>query len=94
AFFEGDVQITGNKDDHHYALVYEKFWTDMLPSLEEASRLQKQTAKDPMGVRGAVTSFGYCRDEVDKVLREYQDPSGRIMRTQMQHFRRQGSFKT
>lgn len=43
---------------------------------------------DPDLPRGAVTSFDYCRDEVDTVLRDYRDPTGRILRTQTQMFKR------
>ncbi|CAM9416847.1 unnamed protein product, partial [Discosporangium mesarthrocarpum] len=92
AFFEGDVQIGSNKYDHYYALVYDKFWDEMLPALEKASRARGTTewAEDISGPRGRGTSFDYTREEVDRVLREYRDPAGRVMRTQMQTFRRCG----
>lgn len=43
---------------------------------------------DPDVPGGTVTSFDYSRDEVDTVLRDYRDPTGRILRTQTQMFKR------
>jgi hypothetical protein len=32
--------------------------------------------------RGHVTSFAYAREEVETVLKDYRDPTGRVMKTQ------------
>lgn len=42
--------------------------------------------------RGAFTSFGYSRDEVDQVLLDYRDPNGRVLLTRTQMFRRQAAI--
>ncbi|CAM9129395.1 unnamed protein product [Ectocarpus sp. 12 AP-2014] len=85
AFFEPDVEVGMNEGtDHFYALVYERFWDTMLPALER--EWQTGTAAP----RGAVTSFGYSREEVDGVLLDYRDPTGRVLRTKTQMFRRCG----
>ncbi|CAM9498728.1 unnamed protein product, partial [Ectocarpus fasciculatus] len=85
AFFEPDVQVGMNEGtDHFYALVYERFWDTMLPALE------REWETGTAAPRGAVTSFGYSREEVDTVLVDYRDPTGRVLRTKTQMFRRCG----
>ncbi|CAM9225803.1 unnamed protein product, partial [Sphacelaria rigidula] len=81
SFFEPDVQI-GKSGDHFYALIYERLWDTMLPALEN----EWENAIDSQ--RGAVTSFNYSRDEVDTVLANYRDPTGTILRTERQVFKR------
>lgn len=55
-----------------------------LPISAAAQEWQSGTAAP----RGAVTSFGYSREEVDTVLLDYRDPTGRVLRTKTQMFRR------
>eukprot|EP00903_Cladosiphon_okamuranus_P016231 g14974.t1 len=81
--FEPDVEIdTATGTDHFYALVYDRLWDTMLPALE------KEWETGPPARKGAITSFGYARGEVDTVLRDYRDPTGRVLRTKTQMFRR------
>jgi hypothetical protein len=82
SLFEPNVRVPEKKDDLFYAVVWDEFWTTILPALEQ------MWGENPAGIRGHVTSFGYSREEVDSVLEEFRDPSGRIMRTSVVLFRR------